>query len=59
MAILCTKADPWKPEKGSAGGVRHDDVHEVGEQEDGWPGGDVVTCECRSCGHRWRSELPQ
>ena len=25
----------------------------------GWPGGDIVTYECRNCGHRWKAELPQ
>lgn len=39
--------------------VVHSEVDEVGEQEDGWPGGDIVTYRCRNCGHRWRSELPQ
>ncbi len=32
---------------------------EVGEQEDGWPGGDIVTYECPNCGTRWKQELPQ
>ena len=56
----CTPDNPWR---GSPSGehvsVVHSDVHEVGEQEDGWPGGDIVTYECRTCGHRWKAELPQ
>lgn len=42
----CTKDRPMP--KGSAGAWSHDDVHEIGEQEDGWPGGDIITLECRS-----------
>ena len=53
----CTKETPWRP--GLPTPVDHDDVHEVGEQRDGWPGGDWVTYECRSCGHQWDAELPQ
>ena len=29
----------------------HPDAREVGDQEDGWPGGDIVTYECPHCGH--------
>lgn len=39
--------------------VEHDAAHEVGEQEDGYPGGDIVTMECSNCGVRWKQELPQ
>jgi hypothetical protein len=55
--ILCTKDAPWKPEMG--GPVQHAAVHEIGDQADGYPGGDIVTYECMNCGHRWRAELPQ
>lgn len=57
---LCTADRPWpggRPPNGAR--VRHDNTQEVGEQEDGWPGGDIVTIECRNCGTRWQSELPQ
>ena len=54
---ICTKDDPWTKEK-SARGV-HPDAHEVGEQEDGYPGGDIVTYKCPNCGVTWRTELPQ
>jgi len=56
----CTPDNPWRgtPE-GEHVLVAHSDVHEVGEQENGWPGGDIVTYECRNCGHRWKAELPQ
>lgn len=54
---VCTKNLPWR--KGMPTPVVHPDAGEVGDQESGWPGGDIVTFECPNCGHRWRSELPQ
>lgn len=54
--LECTKDAPWK---GQPGRVRHHDTAEVGEQEDGWPGGDIVRIRCRNCGHEWEQELPQ
>lgn len=56
--LECTPTTPWnKVDDGRR--VRHSDVREVGDQEDGWPGGDIVTYECKNCGYRWRAELPQ
>ena len=61
--IVCTKETPWKRESvrmdGKEDRIVHLDAREVGEQEDGWPAGDIVTYECPHCGHRWRAELPQ
>lgn len=37
----------------------HNNVVEVGEQEDGYPGGDIITVKCLDCGKTWRVELPQ
>jgi hypothetical protein len=54
---VCTKANPW--DRTSKAPVMHDAVREIGEQQDGYPGGDIVTMECRNCGHRWTVELPQ
>lgn len=54
---VCTKDRPWKPEYGTP--VQHSNVREVGEQENGYPGGDIITKECTNCGTRWREELPQ
>lgn len=55
--MICTKEKPWTPDMGFP--VEHDGAHEVGEQEDGYPGGDIVTMECSNCGVRWKQELPQ
>ncbi len=45
--------------KGAEGRWEHTNAHEVGEQKDGYPGGDIVTMECADCGERWKMELPQ
>jgi hypothetical protein len=37
----------------------HPDAHEVGDQRDGWPSGDIVTMRCPNCGYEWDKELPQ
>ncbi len=52
----CTAEDPWAEGRGRA---YHPDAQEVGEQEDGWPGGDIVTMRCPHCGVEWKKELPQ
>lgn len=57
VTFHCTPQTPWRV--GLPTPVEHSIVHEVGEQEDGYPGGDIVTYECANCGHRWRAELPQ
>ena len=49
----CTKEDPGKHH------MYHLDAHEVGEQQDGYPGGDIVQYECPYCGASWKEELPQ
>lgn len=55
--FICTPETPWRP--GLPTPVKHPGTREVGEQEDGYPGGDIVTVECVACGHRWKMELPQ
>lgn len=53
----CTPETPWNPSIASP--VEHIKAEEVGDQEDGWPGGDIVRYHCPVCGHSWKSELPQ
>ena len=55
--FVCTAENPWNP--GIRGYVAHADCYEIGEQEDGWPGGDIITKKCPHCGHVWKMELPQ
>ena len=51
----CTKETPWDGRKGR---VCHPDAREVGEQRDGWPGGDLIRMRCPHCKHEWEMELP-
>ena len=58
----CTKENPYTKERNETEpgwGWEHDAVYEVGDQETGWPGGDIVRKRCRNCGHEWYAELPQ
>ena len=57
----CTADNPYTPEREQSepGFWEHDAAHEVGEQENGWPGGDIVRIRCDDCGVEWKSELPQ
>lgn len=57
--VECTAAKPWDGSSSPRQRVRHADAKEVGDQTDGWPGGDIATYECPHCGHRWTVELPQ
>jgi hypothetical protein len=59
MNVICTKDHPWDSRIETSGQIIHPDAHEVGEQQDNWPAGDIVTYECPNCGHRWERELPQ
>lgn len=59
MRIDCTKENPWKGTENNGIRVIHHDTVEVGEQEDGYPGGDLITIKCINCGKRWKEELPQ
>lgn len=49
----CTAAAP------SAHKRVHPDAREIGEQRDGYPGGDKITLLCPHCGLEWDEELPQ
>ncbi len=37
----------------------HTNTEEVGDQENGYPGGDIVKIRCKDCGLTWKEELPQ
>lgn len=53
----CTKDKPMPKDAG--GSWEHEGAHEVGEQADGYPGGDIIQMRCPNCGITWREELPQ
>lgn len=53
----CTAQDPWTAEKSKR--AEHPDAKEVGEQQDGWPCGDLQDYECPHCGLYFTEELPQ
>ncbi len=57
--IECTAEQPWEGTLQPGQRVRHHGAREVGEQEDGYPGGDLVRYECVHCGTRWKAEIPQ
>jgi hypothetical protein len=54
---ICTPARPWTAADGTP--VAHESAESVGDQEDGYPGGDIQRYRCRDCGHTWSVELPQ
>ena len=55
--FVCTPERPWKKEDGFP--VSHTNAREIGEQESGYPGGDIVHMQCVDCGAEWTLELPQ
>lgn len=57
MIHVCTADDPWTPAKGER--AEHPMAREEGDQQNGYPGGDIVTYVCPHCKHRWTAELPQ
>jgi hypothetical protein len=54
---LCSPESPMP--KGAMGFWEHTNAEEVGDQENGWPGGDIVKMRCKDCGVTWKMELPQ
>lgn len=57
---ICTPTDPFTPERDTPKQRwKHQEAHEVGEQENGWPSGDIVMYKCDTCGVTWKTELPQ
>lgn len=59
VKLECTRESPWNGELVKGQRVSHSETEEVGEQEDGYPGGDIVRIRCKNCGHTWKTELPQ
>lgn len=55
--FLCTAEMPWDGSTGKR--VEHDNIVRIGEHEDGYPAGDIITWKCLNCGHIWEEELPQ
>ena len=55
---VCTRDHPM-PQPCPGGQWEHPEADEVGEQENGWPGGDIITVRCPICGEKWKEELPQ
>jgi len=53
---ICTAENPWKSGMGRA---IHPDAVAVGEQQDGWPSGDIQSYKCPHCGLQFTVELPQ
>lgn len=56
---ICTKDNPRPADAPEDQRWLHEDTEEVGEQENGWPGGDIITVRCKNCGLKWKEELPQ
>jgi len=60
MKHVCTREDPYDREKHKdCHPIVHPEARQVGEQEDGYPGGDIIIMVCPICKTRWRRELPQ
>jgi hypothetical protein len=58
--VYCTVEAPYGTAPMPLGArVIHVNAAQVGDQEDGWPGGDLVTYRCPHCGASWKEELPQ
>lgn len=55
--FICSPEHPMPKE--ATGRWEHTNVEEVGEQRDGYPGGDLQDYRCLDCEHRWTAELPQ
>lgn len=58
----CTKDNHYTPKrhaKDPEAKWMHDAVRQIGEEEDGWPCGDIARMRCDNCGVEWNEELPQ
>ena len=52
-SYICTKDKPMPMEFKKEGRWRHDDVHETDYDSDY-----SIEWKCHSCGHIWRTEMP-
>ena len=48
-----------RPYDGLSGRWYHPEARQIGEQRDGYPGGDLADFRCPICRHEWTEELPQ
>ena len=55
--LVCSPDSPMPA--GARGRWLHLRTEECGEQERGWPSGDLVRVRCKDCGATWKEELPQ
>lgn len=55
--FICSPDHPMP--KNAEGQWEHTSAHETGDQENGWPGGDIIRMKCNDCGTTWKEELPQ
>lgn len=56
----CTKDNPYSQERDKSNVIwKHINALEVGEQKDGYPGGDIQRFYCPICSIEWKEELPQ
>lgn len=51
--FVCTKENPMPFEMKKEGRWEHDDVHETD-----YDGDNSIEWKCHSCGHIWRTEMP-
>lgn len=60
MIKICSKGNPKTDDRDDGKCFwQHHGAREVGDQSDGYPGGDIQRMECTDCGEKWKSELPQ
>ena len=58
--FICTNETPWRADlEPRPTLILHPAARKVGEQRNGYPGGDIVTKRCPICGEEWETELPQ
>ncbi len=57
---ICTEAKPYSEDRDNVNVCwQHSKVIEIGDQENGYPCGDIQRMKCLNCGVEWDEELPQ